>query len=116
VALGFVPNDVTVVVVNYALIPSVRRALLWAADHIGEHGGDADQITVSGHSTGAHIATMMLASDWEMETGRAMPPLRHVCALSGIFELEPIRLCFLNDVLGLQADEVARYSPRLLQR
>ena len=99
-----------------ALIAQCRRALFWIADHIGEHGGDADQITISGHSAGAHIAAMMLASDWKKETGRAMPPLRHVCVLSGIFELEPIRLCFLNDVLGLQLDEVARYSPRLLQR
>ena len=118
IADGFVPHGVTVVVVNYALIPTVtmdeliaqcRRALHWVAAHIGEHGGDPARISISGHSAGGHIAAMMLAS-------AGMPALTHACAISGIFELEPIRLCFLNDTLRLQAGDVSRNSPRWLPR
>ncbi len=125
VAHGIVPNGVTLVVVNYALIPTVRmaelvaqcrRALHWVTDYIAEYGGDASYLSVSGHSAGGHLAAMMLAGDWEVETGRPAPVLRHVCSQSGIFELEPIRLGFLNDVLQLSADEVTRFSPRYLQR
>jgi hypothetical protein len=32
-------------------------------------------------------------------------------AISGIYDLEPIRLSYLNDKLGLDADETARNSP-----
>lgn len=118
VADGIVPHGVTLVVVNYALIPTVsmgellaqcQRALGWVAANIGAYGGRAERMSVSGHSAGAHIASMLLAT-----TGT--PALTNVCAISGIFDLEPIRHCFLNDVLQLSADDVGRYSPRRLPR
>jgi len=34
-------------------------------------------------------------------------------AVSGLFDLEPIRLCYLNDKLGLDAEEARRNSPLL---
>src|SRR5262249_60507694 len=34
-------------------------------------------------------------------------------AISGIYDLEPIRLNYLNDKLGLDAEEAARNSPLL---
>lgn len=117
VADGLVPHGTTVVVVNYALIPGVdmaelvaqcRRALQWVAGNIAAHGGDPDRISVSGHSAGGHIVAMLLAGD--------TPALTRACALSGIFELEPIRLGFLNEVLGLRPEDVARHSPRFLPR
>lgn len=119
VANGLVPHGVTVVIVNYALIPKVgmdelieqcRRSLRWVAGNIAAYGGDPDRISISGHSAGGHIVAMMLASEWQS------PPFTHACAISGIFELEPVRLCFLNEILDLQPDVVARNSPRFLPR
>ena len=55
------------VIVDYALMPAVRmativdqvrRARQWVLDHIADHGGNADLLTVSGHSAGAHLATL----------------------------------------------------------
>ncbi|MDO8299710.1 alpha/beta hydrolase [Lacisediminimonas sp.] len=118
IADGFVPQGVTVVVVNYALMPGVtmdeliaqcRRSLHWVASNIARYGGDPARISISGHSAGGHIAAMMLAS-------AGMPAMTHACAISGIFELEPIRLCFLNETLHLQPEHVARNSPRCLPR
>ena len=37
--------------------------------------------------------------------------IKGVCAISGIFDLEPIRLCYLNEVLGLDADAGAPQQP-----
>ena len=34
-------------------------------------------------------------------------------AISGLFDLEPIRLCYLNEKLGLDAEEARRNSPLL---
>ncbi|MDB5797470.1 MAG: hypothetical protein JWP36_1372 [Paucimonas sp.] len=118
VADGIVPHGVTLVVVNYALMPAVtmaelvaqcRRALQWIDANIGQYGGDASRVSLSGHSAGGHLVAMMLAS-------AAVPPMVHACAISGIFELEPIRHCFLNDTLGLQPADVEQNSPRWLPR
>jgi arylformamidase len=37
--------------------------------------------------------------------------VRGACAISGLYDLEPIRLCYLNDVLGLDAAAAERNSP-----
>ena len=66
------------------------------------HGIDAGRICLAGHSAGGHLAAMALATDW---TALGLPAdlIKGVCAISGVFDLEPIRLCYLNDVLGLDA-------------
>jgi arylformamidase len=33
------------------------------------------------------------------------------CAISGVFDLEPIRRCYLNEVVGLDEGEARRNSP-----
>jgi arylformamidase len=34
--------------------------------------------------------------------------------ISGLYDLEPIRLCYLNDVLGLTSDDARAHSPIFL--
>ncbi|WP_245523663.1 alpha/beta hydrolase, partial [Mesorhizobium sp. M8A.F.Ca.ET.167.01.1.1] len=57
------------VIVDYALMPAVRmaaivdqvrRAQQWVLACIAQYGGDPERLTVSGHSAGAHLATMVL--------------------------------------------------------
>jgi arylformamidase len=58
---------------------------------------------VSGHSAGGHLTAMTM-------------PLRTVrggLAISGLYDLEPIRLNYLNEKLGLDAAEAERNSPLL---
>ena len=43
----------------------------------------------------------------------AEPAVKGGLAISGIYDLEPIRLCYLNDKLQLDEDEVRRLSPLL---
>jgi arylformamidase len=118
VANGLVPQGITSVIVNYALLPQVdmaellrqcRAAVAWTARHIAELGGDPSRLHVSGHSAGGHIAAMMLAAE-------GAERIRSATAISGLYDLEPIRLCFLNATLGLTARDVARHSPVHLSR
>ena len=45
------------------------------------------------------------------------PAVKGGLAISGIYDLEPIRLCYLNDKLDLDEDEARRMSPlRHLQK
>ena len=57
----------------------------------------------AGHSAGGHLAAMALATDWKAAFGLPADLVKGVCAISGVFDLEPIRLCYLNEVLRLDA-------------
>ncbi len=114
------------VVVNYALMPAVsmdelvrqcRAALAWVWHNAPSFGGDRRRIHVSGHSAGGHLVAMLLATDWpRFDAALPSDPIRGACGISGLYDLEPIRLCFLNEELGLSAEEAARNSPVRLER
>jgi arylformamidase len=127
VANGLAPHGVTSVIVNYGLIPHVtmaelidqcRAAVAWTYRHIGDFGGDPDQLYVSGHSAGGHLAAMMMATDWPLyarsrQSTADLPEqlLKGACAISGIYELEPVHLSFMNATLNFTPEEAARFSP-----
>ena len=52
---------------------------------------------------------MALATQWPT-FGLPEDVIKGVCAISGVFDLEPICLCYLNEVVGLDADEARRNS------
>jgi arylformamidase len=123
VAEGMVPHGVATAVNNYVLAPNAdmdeivrqnRAALAWLWRNAGDYGVDPDRIYVTGHSAGGHLATMLLATDWPA-FGDGLPPdlVKGACAISGLFELEPIYRSYLNDTLKLDADMAARNSPAL---
>jgi len=119
VARAFRPAGAVTVVVNYALIPAVdmdalvrqvRTAVGWVHKHAHELGGDPDRIFVSGHSAGGHLVGMLLATDWSA-FGAPADVIKGGCGISGLYDLEPIRLCYLNDVLALTPESAGRNSP-----
>jgi arylformamidase len=115
VALGFVGAGFVTVVIDYTLIPKVhmaeqvrqcREAVRWVAAYIRDYGGDPDRIYVTGHSAGGHLAVSLL-TDPEGVPGR----IKGVTGLSGLYDLEPVRLSFNNEKIGLSASDVAEFSP-----
>ena len=71
------------------------------------------RIHVSGHSAGGHLTALMVSSDWAA-LGLPADLLKGGCAVSGIYDLEPIRLCYLNADVRLDAAMAARNSPLAL--
>ncbi len=119
VADGLVAAGAIVVVVNYALAPTVdmdeivrqnRAAVAWTRRHAGDFGGDAERLYVSGHSAGGHLTAMLLATDWPEFDGLPVDTIKGGLAISGLYDLEAIRLCYLNEVLGMDAATAARLS------
>ena len=122
VARAFRPAGALTVVVNYALIPAVdmdalvhqvRASVAWVHKNARDLGGDPDRIFVTGHSAGGHLVGMLLATDWST-FGAPADVLKGACGMSGLYDLEPIRLCYLNDVLALTPESARRNSPLLL--
>lgn len=122
VAPAFVERGAMVVLPNYALCPAVGidtialqlvRALAWTYRNAGRFGGDPARIVVAGHSAGGHLAAMLLCCHWRA-VGPDLPPrlVRSALAISGLFELEPLRRTpFLQADLRLTPRAVRRLSP-----
>ena len=118
---ALVAAGITVMVVNYDLARAVdvdeivrqnRAALAWIWQHAADFGGDRERLTISGHSAGGHLAAMLLATDWpDFSPGLPPSPIKGACAISGIYDIEPISLSYQNAVLRLDAAAVARNTP-----
>ncbi len=110
---ALVARGVAGVSLNYDLCPDVtigdiaaqcRAALCYLRDHAADWGYDAGRMHVSGHSAGAHLAAM-LGSD------PAAPRLASLTLLSGLYDLEPLRLTGMNPVLRLDPATAHAWSP-----
>ena len=109
---GVLSAGFNLAVIEYTLAPAarldqivaeVRKAVAWVIEHAKELGGDPGRVFVGGHSAGGHL-TAMAMNDARVAGG---------VAISGIYDLEPIRLNYLNEKLGLDPAEAARNSPIL---
>ena len=83
------------------IVGEVRAAVGWVIDHAAELGGNPARVFIAGHSAGGHL-TAAAMNDRRVAGG---------IAISGIYDLEPIRLNYLNDKLGLDVAETVRNSP-----
>ena len=122
IAPAFNAAGAMAVVPNYALCPAVTieaialqmvQALVWTYRNAALHGGDPRRIVVAGHSAGGHLAAMMLCCDWRA-VDPTLPPrlVRDALAISGVFDLEPIRRTpFLQADLRLTEASAAALSP-----
>ena len=121
VAEGMRPNGVTTVVINYGLAPlygmdemvrQSRKAVAWFWRNADEFGADRERIYTVGQSAGGHLSVMLMATDWPtVESDLPADLIKGGASISGIYDLEPIRLCYLNDKVGMDADVARRNSP-----
>ncbi|HIC28149.1 MAG TPA: alpha/beta hydrolase, partial [Rhodospirillales bacterium] len=108
-ARGMIPSGAALIVVNYALVPSVdldevvrqcRAAIAWTYRNAVDFGGDPNRLFVSGHSAGGHLTAMMMSTVWPA-LGDDLPDniIKGGCALSGIFDLAPVPLIYMQETL-----------------
>jgi arylformamidase len=121
VAEGPVAAGVTVVVANYSLCPKVtideitrqaRATVAWTHRRIREHGGDPGRIYVSGHSAGGQLTAMCLLTDWERDYGLPRDVVKGGIAISGVFDLTPIKHTSMQPQIRLTDEEIQRNSPQ----
>ena len=121
---GFLRHGITTVFVNYPLAPEAsmdeiveacRQAIIWLYRHAAEYGGNPNQIYISGHSAGGHLAAMLMATYWKT-LAEELPHnlIKGGCAISGLFNLIPIQLSYVNDKIGLDKAAAQRNSPAFL--
>jgi len=110
VAAGPLARGFNVALIEYTLGPEARMgeivdeigmAVDFLASCMADWGADPRRLCLSGHSAGGHLAAMH----------RAHPAVALVLGISGLYDLEPISLCYLNDKLDLSAEEIVDFSP-----
>ena len=119
-AEAFTRAGVTVVALNYALAPrvsldeivrQVRAAIAWLYREGKAYGVDPERIHAVGTSAGGHLAAMLLCPGWHDGLGVPEGVVKGACVISGLFDLEPVRLSEPNEWLGLDAEAARRLSP-----
>jgi arylformamidase len=109
--------------VNYTLAPAAgmdeiveenRRAVAWLHANRARLGLDDRGMVLCGHSAGAQLVAMLLATDW-CALGIDPDFIRGAVLIGGVYDLEPIRLSYVNDALGMDAETARRNSPLLLE-
>jgi acetyl esterase/lipase len=103
VAAGPLAHGISVALAGYTLAPQIRldgivaevRACL---DYLSK---EHSHIVLSGWSAGGHLTAMCLSH----------PAVKAGLAISGIYDLEPMRLSYINDKLRLDEAEERRNSP-----
>ena len=119
VAERFVEAGACVVLNNYDLCPSVtmdditqqnRMALQWIYRNASAIGGDAGRIHVTGHSAGGHLTAMLMATKWA-DYGLPFDVINGAVPVSGLFDLEPLRVSYLNADLHMSEEVCRRNSP-----
>jgi acetyl esterase/lipase len=112
VAEGPLAQGINVAMVEYTLAPAIRMdgivaevklAVNWIMSNLGELGAATDGVYVAGHSAGGHLTSMVLSE----------PGVKGGIPISGLFDLEPIRLSYLNDKVQMDEAEARRNSPLL---
>lgn len=120
VASGPVQHGITVAVANYSLCPAVtineitrqcRALIAWLYRHVSRFNGDPEQIYVAGHSAGGQLVGMLLATDWQGSYGLPADVIKGGIAISGIFDLHPLRYSYLQPQLQLTLETVLSQSP-----
>lgn len=118
-APSFQARGMHVFMVNYPLCPDVSLAALVQAVRqclpaIRRHalpGATADlPLILAGHSAGAHLAVELGLSDGGASVGPASL-VDGICAISGIYDLEPLVSTSLNQRLQLDLESARALSP-----
>lgn len=83
------------------IVNEIREAIESVRYFSKKFQADDQKIIVSGWSAGAHLAAMTLDEESVVAA----------FCISGIYDLEPISKCYLNDALNLSEEEILNLSP-----
>ncbi len=118
-AAGFTERGVGYAAPEYTLAPGLslegivdqsRRAIARLSAVFEQRAGRRPSIIVSGSSAGAHLAAMVMLTDWA-EHGLAQAPVDGAVLVSGVYDLRPLVDTYINDAVGLSGASAWELSP-----
>jgi arylformamidase len=116
-ATTLVPLGATHIAVGYPLTPNVTlsnivdeaiHAIEYVIEHADTLGCDLSKLVVGGHSAGAQLAAMLVTS---RAPARVRDAISGLFLVGGAFDLAPVALSYVNDLVGMSLDEAHELSP-----
>jgi len=95
----------------YPIVEQLRRAVTWVYRNAEMFGGNADRLYLSGHSSGGHLAGVMLTTDWQQQGGLPADIIKGGLCCSGMFDLKPVRLSSRGEYVKFTDEMEAAFSP-----
>ena len=93
------------------IVADARAAVVWLYRNGLDVGCDPGRIHVAGNSAGGHLVGMLAADGWQEAAGVPRDVVRSAVAVSGLFDLAPLRRTFVNEWLHLGREGAERNSP-----
>lgn len=87
----------------------VRRAVAWVWRNAREFGGDPDRLYLSGHSSGGHLASVVLTTNWA-DYGVPDTIVKAGACISGMYDLKPVRLSARSSYVTITDETEERLS------
>lgn len=116
-AVPLASKGVVVVAVDYDIAPKgnmdlivsqVRKSVVSVVQQYSHISG----LYICGHSAGAHLAAMVLSTDWSQYS--IAPQIKGAFLISGIYDLLPIVSTYVNEPLKMTEEVAVRNSPTTL--
>lgn len=95
------------------MVDQLRAAVLWVYQNAAEKfGGNPDQIYLSGFSSGGHLASVLLTTDWS-EYGSEIPVdlIKGGLICSGMYDLVPVSLSARRHYVNFTESSIDALSP-----
>jgi arylformamidase len=118
-ALPFIQSNAICVVLGFDNIPpntmsgmvgQVRRAIAWVYKNAKQIGADPNNMYISGHSSGGHLTSMMLVTEWQKQ-GLPANLFKGGAVLSGWTNLYPDSISIRQKYLKLTPNDIKEFSP-----
>lgn len=89
----------------------VRRAIVWIYRNAERFGGDPERISLSGHSSGGHLAAVALTTDWKA-LGVPETVVKAGLCVSGMYDLRAPLLSARSSYVEVSREEEHELSPQ----
>jgi len=90
----------------------VRRAIAWVHGNAATFGGDSGRLYLAGHSSGAHLASVALITDWPAEFHLPNDPIKGAILVSGMYDLKGPRLSYRSSYVKFDDATEEALSPQ----
>jgi arylformamidase len=91
------------------MVQQLRRAVQWLHRNASQFGGDPQNIHLVGHSSGAHLASVLLTTRWT-DYGLPASVFRTGTCISGMYDLRAVLLSARSSYVQLSAQEEDEFS------
>jgi arylformamidase len=92
------------------MVEQLRRACVWLHHNSAEFGGDPRRLYVHGHSSGGHLTSVLLTTDWAGLFGLRAKMFCAGMVSSGMYDLAPVRLSARSAYVRFSDETVRAFS------